>query len=77
MVKTEFSKFGDIVDATKKSIDAAASKFNEVGVRTRSIQKKLRDVEGLPAPALMPLPEAVSDAVSDAVIEAVIESIEE
>ena len=73
MVKTEFSKFGDIVDATKKSIDAAASKFNEVGVRTRSIQKKLRDVEGLPAPALMPLPEAVSDAV----IEAVIESIEE
>lgn len=50
MVKTEFSKFGDIVDATKKSIDAAASKFNEVGVRTRAIQKRLREVEALPAP---------------------------
>ena len=55
MVKTEFSKFGDIVDATKKSIDAAASKFNEVGVRTRAIQKKLREVEELPSPVAMPL----------------------
>lgn len=65
MVKTEFSKFGDIVDATKKSIDAAASKFNEVGVRTRAIQKKLRDVEGLPAPAFVTLPEAVVDALDE------------
>jgi DNA recombination protein RmuC len=48
VVKTEFNKFGDIVDATKKSIDAAASKFNEVGVRTRVIQRKLSDVQELP-----------------------------
>jgi DNA recombination protein RmuC len=65
MVKTEFSKFGDIVDATKKSIDAAASKFNEVGVRTRAIQKKLRDVEALPAPALGALADASLDALDD------------
>jgi DNA recombination protein RmuC len=64
-VKTEFSKFGDIVDATKKSIDAAASKFNEVGVRTRAIQKKLRDVEGLPAPALVTLPEIIVEALDE------------
>ena len=57
-VKSEFSKFGDIVDATKKSIDAAASKFNEVGVRTRAIQKKLRDVEELPASVILPLADA-------------------
>ncbi len=56
-VKNEFAKFGDIVDATKKSIDAAASKFNEVGVRTRAIQKKLRDVEELPAPLTGVMPE--------------------
>ncbi|MDD2808478.1 DNA recombination protein RmuC [Rhodoferax sp.] len=49
-VKNEFNKFGDIVEATKKSIDTAAAKFNEVGVRTRAIQRKLRDVEELPAP---------------------------
>jgi len=56
-VKSEFAKFGDVVDATKKSIDAAASKFNEVGVRTRAIQKKLRDVEDLPTPLANVLPD--------------------
>ena len=65
MVKTEFSKFGEIVDATKKSIDAAASKFNEVGVRTRAIQKKLRDVEALPAPASVTLAGAVVEALDE------------
>ena len=55
MVKTEFAKFGDVVEATKKSIDAAAKKFDEVGVRTRAIQRKLRDVQDLPAPD-SPLP---------------------
>ncbi|MEW6370124.1 MAG: DNA recombination protein RmuC [Pseudomonadota bacterium] len=47
-VKTEFQKFGGIVEATRKSIDAAAKKFDEVGVRTRAIQRKLRDVQELP-----------------------------
>ena len=48
-VKTEFAKFGDVVEATKKSIDAAAKKFDEVGTRTRAIQRTLRDVQDLPA----------------------------
>jgi len=65
MVKTEFGKFGDIVDATKKSIDAAASKFNEVGIRTRAIQRKLRDVEDLPAPAISPLSAPIVDMPDD------------
>lgn len=56
-VKNEFGKFGEIVEATKKSIDTAAAKFNEVGVRTRAIQRKLRDVEELPAPLANVLPE--------------------
>ena len=56
MVKTEFAKFGDVVEATKKSIDAAAKKFDEVGVRTRAIQKRLRDVQDLPAPAATTVP---------------------
>jgi DNA recombination protein RmuC len=47
-VKTEFRKFGDIVDSTRKSIDAAANKFKDLGVRTRAIDRKLRDVEELP-----------------------------
>jgi len=50
-VKTEFKKFGEIVDATHKSIDNAAKKFSEIGTRTRAIERKLRDVEALPANA--------------------------
>lgn len=50
-VKTEFRKFGDIVDATHKSIDNAAKKFSEIGVRTRAIERKLRGVEELPSSA--------------------------
>lgn len=49
---TEFRKFGDIVDATHKSVDAAANKFKEVGARTRAIERKLRDVEVLPNPVV-------------------------
>jgi DNA recombination protein RmuC len=45
-----------VVEATKKSIDAAAKKFDEVGTRTRAIQRKLRDVQDLPAPAAGDLP---------------------
>jgi len=48
-VKTEFKKFGETVEATQKSIDAAANKFKDVGRRTRAIERKLRDVEELPA----------------------------
>ncbi len=54
-VKTEFAKFGEAVDATRKSIDAAAKKFEQVDVRTRAIQRKLRDVQELPAPDVPPL----------------------
>ncbi len=57
-VKNEFAKFGDVVEATKKSIDAAAKKFDEVGTRTRAIQRKLRDVEELPAPSATALLDA-------------------
>ena len=47
-VKTEFGKFGEVVEATRKSIDAAARKFDQVGVRTRAIQRHLRNVQELP-----------------------------
>jgi len=47
-VKTEFSKFGVVIAATQKKLEEATNKFNEVGVRTRAIERKLRDVEVLP-----------------------------
>lgn len=54
--KAEFKKFGDIVDATKKSIDQAANKFDELGRRTRAIERNLSDVHELPSAVLPAAP---------------------
>ncbi len=51
-VKSEFLKFGKIVEDTQKSIEAAAKKFSDVGVRTRAIQRSLRDVQDDPTLAV-------------------------
>jgi DNA recombination protein RmuC len=47
-IKTEFSKFGDVIDATKKKLEAATKSFDVVDMRTRQINKKLSGVEALP-----------------------------
>lgn len=47
-VKTEFSKFGDVLEATQKKINQANSDLDRlIGARTRSIQKKLDGVTSL------------------------------
>ncbi len=47
-VKTEFDKFGNILEATQTRINQANVELDKlVGVRTRAIQRKLRDVEKL------------------------------
>ena len=46
-VKTEFGKFGGILDKVKKQLDTAASTIDQTRVRTRAMERKLRDVEGL------------------------------
>ncbi|WP_143902372.1 DNA recombination protein RmuC [Tepidimonas thermarum] len=53
-VKTEFRKFGDTIEATRRSIDSAAKKFSDIGVRTRAIERRLRGVEALPDPSASP-----------------------
>ncbi len=50
-VKTEFYKFGEVVEATRKSIDQAAKKFEQVDVRTRAIKRRLSNVHELPSDA--------------------------
>ena len=47
-VKTEFSKFGGVLDKVKKQLDTAANTIDQTGVRTRAMERKLRDVEQLP-----------------------------
>jgi len=47
-VRTEFGKFGDILDATKKKLDQASAELEKTGTRTRQIEKKLQGFDALP-----------------------------
>jgi len=47
-IKAEFGKFGSVLDKTKKKLNEASSAIDQAGVRTRAIQRSLRDVEELP-----------------------------
>jgi DNA recombination protein RmuC len=47
-VKTEFGKFGEVMDTLRKQIDAAANTIERTGTRTRAIERKLRNVQELP-----------------------------
>jgi len=48
-VKTEFGKFGGMLEKVQKNLQTAGDQLEEVmGKRTRAIERKLRDVEKLP-----------------------------
>ncbi len=47
-VKTEFGKFGDALDRVRKKIDEAGNSIDQVAVRKRAIERKLKYVEALP-----------------------------
>ncbi|MFH6960647.1 DNA recombination protein RmuC [Flavobacterium aquidurense] len=47
-VKTEFGKFGDILDKTKKKLQEATNTIDSAGTRSRAIERHLKKVELLP-----------------------------
>lgn len=47
-VKSEFGKFGGILDKVKKQLETASNTIDQTGVRTRAMERKLKDVELLP-----------------------------
>ena len=47
-VRTEFGKFGDVLQKTKEKLDSASKEIDKAGVRSRAIERKLMDVEKLP-----------------------------
>jgi DNA recombination protein RmuC len=49
-VKTDFGKFGDMLEKTRKKLVEATNTIDSAGVRTRAIERKLKDVQSLPAP---------------------------
>ena len=47
-VRTEFDKFGDVLEASQKHLQQVSGDLDQlVGVRTRQIQSKLKNVEKL------------------------------
>ena len=56
--KTEFGKFGDVLDNVKNKLEQASKQIDQTGVRTRAIERRLRDVESLPSEqeGLLPMP---------------------
>ena len=48
-VKTEFGKYGEVMAKVKKKLEEATNHVDSVGTRTRAIERKLRDVQELPA----------------------------
>lgn len=48
MVKTEFAKFGDILDKTNKKLIEISSTMELASRKTRTIERKLKKVEALP-----------------------------
>jgi len=62
-VKTEFGRFGGVLDKVKKKLDEASGQIEATGVRTRAIERKLREVESL-------LPEESQALLGDAALPA-------
>jgi len=48
-VKTEFGRFGDLLDRTQKKLQEASSTIENAAKKSRTIEKKLRDVQALPS----------------------------
>jgi DNA recombination protein RmuC len=61
-VKTEFSKFGAALESVKKKLHTASTEIDQVGTRSRVLERKLRNVECLPDNAAPALPDAEGES---------------
>jgi DNA recombination protein RmuC len=68
-VKTEFGKFGDVLDKVKRQLHVATNTLDQTTVRTRAMERKLRGIESLPeseASKVLELPANVNEIADDA-----------
>ncbi len=61
-VKTEFGKFGEILDKTQKKLQEASNIIEDAAKKSRTIQRKLKDVQELPSSQPLRLISAGDDA---------------
>jgi DNA recombination protein RmuC len=67
-VKTEWTKYGDVLDAVQKKLHQASETIEKAKVRSRAVGRKLRDVQELPAgeaTVLLPLNAPDDDQADD------------
>ena len=67
-VKTEWTKYGDVLDAVQKKLHQASDTIEKAKVRSRAVGRKLKDVQELPAgeaTALLPLDAPEDDKADD------------
>jgi DNA recombination protein RmuC len=57
-VKSEFGKFGEILDKTHKQLQAASNTIEDAAKKTRTIERRLKDVQVLQSPDTAALLEA-------------------
>ncbi len=67
-VRTEFAKFGLVLEKTRKKLQEAGNHIDQATTRTRAIERKLRDVQALPQAEAAAMLETVelNDAEADA-----------
>ncbi len=58
-VKTDFGKFGDILEKTQKKLQEASHTIDDAARKSRSIERKLKDVQALP---VAEIPSLLADA---------------
>lgn len=66
-VKTEWTKYGDVLDAVQKKLHQASDTIEKAKARSRAVGRKLRDVQELPgseATALLPLTALDDDVIA-------------
>jgi len=65
-VKTEFGKFGEVLDKVGEKLEQAQKQISQTGVRSRAIERQLRSVESLPVATASQLLGALPVADDDA-----------
>lgn len=68
-IKTEFGKFGDVLDKVKRQLNTASRTIDQTGVRSRAMERKLRSVEqlsGAEASEILALPTAGEEVEEEA-----------
>jgi DNA recombination protein RmuC len=68
-VKTEFGKFGGVIENVQKKLQEASNAIDQAGTRTRAIERKLRDVEVLPVAETAALPAGQASSLSSELMD--------